>query len=177
MGNSLQDQLLKANLANKKQAKKAKTERHQARKSSGGKKKGDSTATTLSTEQAEKMARDRELNRARQEAAKQKSIAAQVRQMVEANALSRKEGETAYRFIDGKRVKTLYVTAQMQAQLASGSLMVAKLGEQYEVIPKGVAEKIRERDPSAIIEPLPPESPADEADEYAAYEVPDDLIW
>lgn len=178
MGNSLQDQLLKANLANKKQAHKAKKQKHQARKKPGTNQREVVSAEQLQRQQAEKVERDRQLNLQKQEEAKRKSVAAQVRQLIEGGRLSRKEGETPYQFVDGSSVRKIYVTETMYGQLVSGQLCIARLEARYEVVPKGVAEKIAQRDATVLIQSdHQSDTAAETEDEYAGYEVPDDLMW
>ena len=85
MANSLQDQLLKAGAASRQQGQKASTERRKKNKQK--KKKGSGPQLNESSIQsrqiqAEKAARDRELNRQRQEAANNKAIAAQILQLI-----------------------------------------------------------------------------------------------
>ena len=183
MANSLQDQLLRAGAASKQQAQKVSTERRKLNKQK--KKKGSAAQLSESSKrsqqlQAEKAARDRELNRQRQEVANNKAINAQIQQLIELNRLPRDDSETAYNFVDGTMVRKIFVGPEMLAQLSRGVLAIAKFGESYEVVPLVIAEKIRERDSSIIITSNQEEhiDNADEADDlYADYQVPDDLLW
>ena len=179
MSRSLQDQLLKAGVATQKQARKAKVERRKARKGQGG---GPPAAATAEREQArraqaEKVARDRELNQQRQEAARRRAASAGIRQMVESNRLPREGGETPYNFVDGATVRRLYVTAEQQKGLAAGRLSIVRAGDGYEVVPAAVAARIEARDPAAVLPPPRPDPPPDADDPYADHPVPDDLIW
>ena len=52
-----------------------------------------------------------------------------------------------------------------------------RLDSGYALVPKPVAEKIAERDSACVVLlNRPPEQP-DEADPYADYPIPDDLMW
>lgn len=177
MGNSLQDQLLKANLGSKKQAQQIKKQKHKARKKPAAEKL--TTQAQQQQAQAEKVARDRALNREREAAALRKSVAAQVHQLIEANRLSREGGETPYHFVDGSSVRKIYVTEAMRGQLVCGQLCITRLESSYEVVPKGVAEKITQRDATAVIQSGHKSDTTTDAedDAYAGYEVPDDLMW
>ena len=180
MANSLQEQLLKAGAASKQQGQKASTERRKQNKQK--KKKGSAPQLSESNMrnqqlQAEKAARDRELNRQRQEAADKKAIAAQIQQLIELNRLPREDSETAYNFIDGTLVRKIFVSPEMLAQLSRGVLAIARLGESYEVVPLVIADKIKERDPSVIITTEQADNTEDADDPYADYQVPDDLLW
>ncbi len=180
MANSLQEQLLKAGAASKQQGQKASTERRKKNKQK--KKKGSAPQLNESSIQsrqiqAEKVARDRELNRQRQEAANNKAIAAQIQQLIELNRLPREGCEAAYNFVDGTLVRKIFVTPEMLAQLSRGVLAIARLGESYEVVPLVIADKIKERDPSVIITTEQADNIDDADDPYADYPIPDDLLW
>ena len=175
---SLQDQLLKAGLVDQKKASKAKKAKHQQAKKKQKNKIETVDEAKLAAEkaQAEKVARDRELNAQRKAEAEQKALAAQVRQLIEMNRQPT-EGDLAYSFTDGSLVKNIYVNETQQKQLSNGRLCIVKLDEGYELIPTTVAEKIRQRDENTeILSNQPPEEP-DEDDPYADYQVPDDLMW
>ena len=152
MGNSLQDQLLKAGLANEKQAKKAKA--GQVPKKRG--KKGQAPVLSESTRaaqqaMAEKAERDRALNERRKAEAERKARMAQIRQLIEQNRLPREEGEIGYNFVDGGKVRKLFVTPEIQTKLGKGHLEIVRLDGRYEVVPADVAEKIRARDAACVV--------------------------
>lgn len=127
--------------------------------------------------EAEKAARDRELNRQKQEAAARKAAIAQIKQLIETHRLPKGDGDAAFNFVDNGKVKRLYVNAVVQRQLAAGSAQIVRLHGQYDIVPAAVAEKIRLRDPGCVIAREAPQSEAGEADPYAKYQVPDDLMW
>ena len=65
-------------------------------------------------------------------------------------------------------------------QLSGGGAAIVRLGDQYEVVPAAVAEKLREMDPGLIVllnASAKAAKPAGEDDPYAGFEVPDDLVW
>ncbi|AZZ93868.1 DUF2058 family protein [Hahella sp. KA22] len=179
MAKSLQEQLLKAGLVDQKKAKQIKQEkRKQAKQTPKGQQVEDETKLRAQQAREEKAQRDREMNRLRQEEADRKALKAQVKQLIEMNRINRKKGEVGYQFADEGKVKKIYVTQELQDGLASGRFAVARMGDAYEVISRKVAEKIRERAPEFVVvlnenknaEP-------DEDDPYAAYQIPDDLMW
>jgi uncharacterized protein YaiL (DUF2058 family) len=182
MGNSLFDQLQKVGLVDEKQAKKAKKQKHQQIKQQKGKKAKAAQAQPPQSQQAqaEKAAHDRELNRQRKAAAEQKAIAAQVRQLIETNRIRDAEGDVAFNFTDQGKVRRLYVTSQLQAQLASGLVAIVRLDAQYALVPAQTAEKIRDRDPASVVlhnAPSQQSATPAEDDPYADFQVPDDLMW
>jgi len=176
---SLQDQLLKAGIVDKKKAKEIKKEqRKQAKQQPKGSVQVDEAKEQAKRHLAEKSERDREMNRERQAEADKKAIHAQIIQLVNMNRVPRGDGEITYQFTDGKKIKKLYVTATLQNQLVKGLLAITKLGESYELVPAAIAEKIRQRNESVVILLNVKEKTAvDEDDPYADYQIPDDLMW
>lgn len=177
---SLQDQLLKAGLVDKQKAKQASKEKRQqarlARKSGG--KTDDASKTDASRRHAERVERDRALNRRKQEIAAQKAVGAEIRQLIEVNKLDRAGGEISYRFEQDNRIREILVTEEQKKHLTSGHLaIVATLGR-FEIVAVQIARKIAERDAQAVVLLNDGESPAVlEDDPYAAYQIPDDLTW
>jgi len=182
MGISLQEQLLKAGLVNQKKAQEIQKQKSKAAKQqrSGKLSPEAEEAARIAARKAqeEKAARDRELNRQRQEELKRKEIAAQVRQLIEEHRLPLKGGEDPYNFVDGPTLKRLYVTPEIRQGLAKGKYLIVRLGDRYEVVPAMAADKIRERDPKALVAPsAAPAAATEEDDYYARFQVPDDLMW
>lgn len=180
MGNSLQDQLLKAGLVDKSKVDKVRQQKRQQTRQQRSAKGNVKPALDQQRqrEQAEKMARDRELNQQRNEAHRQREIAAQVSQLVLDNRHPRAESEDdkPFYFENKGKVKRLYVSPQTHQLITAGRLVIVNHNGVFELVPADVGEKIRRRNPSLVID-LPKEQPADEDDPYAAYQVPDDLIW
>jgi uncharacterized protein YaiL (DUF2058 family) len=173
---SLQDQLLKAGLADARKARKAEHEkRRDARDPAAG-----SSRQLAQQALAEKAERDRALNQALEQQKAAKALAAQVRQLAEAHRIARTDGEVAYQFTDHRKIRKLYVTAAQQAQLARGQIAIVRLDAAYELVPAVVAEKIRTRDAGAVVVlnvRTPGDANAAEDDPYADYKIPDDLMW
>lgn len=180
MNKTLQDQLLKAGLIDQKKAKAVNAEqRKQKKQQPKGHAIVDETKIAAQKALHEKAERDRELNRQRQAEADQKALKAQVKQIIETNAQDYARGETPYQFADGKLIKKIYVSDQQHDHLSRGLLAIARLAEKYYLIPARIAQKIEERDASAIVA-LHQGKAADQAegdDFYAAYKIPDDLMW
>lgn len=182
MAGSLQDQLLKAGLADAKEAKRLEKEkRKQARVARSSRVDVvDETREAARLAREEKARKDRELNQQIQSRSQRKAINAQIKQLIENSRLARGRGDIGFNFTDGKRVKKLYVTSLEQRQLSAGLLAIAKQGDQYEVVPRVVAEKIAQRDEARVIFPEQSEDvtlTAEEKDWYKDYEIPDDLMW
>lgn len=180
-GNPLQEQLLKAGLVKKSQVSQAAREQVKARHGKAPVAPSDSQREAERA-RAEKAERDRALEAERKEKARVQEQQAQVRQIIEAHKVKR-EGESEYRFNDGTVIRTLLVNAALRRQLASGALVIARLGDTFELLPRAAADKVRERDPAAIVldNAQPSSEPstgnADDDAFYARFQVPDDLIW
>ncbi|AJQ48676.1 TPA: DUF2058 domain-containing protein [Pseudomonas putida] len=179
MSLSLRDQLLKAGLVNQKQVSQTnKAEKKQKRMEHKGQVEIDDSQQRIAKEaMAEKVKRDQELNRQQQEKAEQKARAAQVKQLIEATRLPKLNTEDYYNFVDDKKVKRIAVNALMRSKLSNGALAVVAHAGGYEVIPREAAVKIQERDPNRILLLNTHVEEADEDDPYAAYKIPDDLMW
>ena len=155
---SLQDQLLKAGLADEKKAKAIRNEKHKKRKQQP---KGavEVNEAEIRARQAreEKAERDRQLKLERQKQAEKKA---------------------SYQFVHDKKIKKLFVDDTMVDQLSRGRLAIVFVNDAYEVVAEGVARKIMERDESAVVV-LHDRKSDDQGDDdpYAGYEIPDDLMW
>ncbi|MCN4145286.1 MAG: DUF2058 domain-containing protein [Thiohalomonas sp.] len=181
MGNTLQDQLLKAGLIDKNKANRAKSMRHKKMKHQRSNNQLIVDEAKLLAEKSiqEKSQRDRELNRQRNEKAQKKSIIAQIKQLIHVNKVSMGNGDDlAYNFEDNKNIKRVYVTQDSHDAIALGKLAIVKIEGQYEIVPGPVADKIKLRDESYIILRNDPSQKDEESDDfYADYEIPDDLMW
>jgi len=182
MAGSLQDQLLNAGLIKKDKAKeitKAKRKEARVARNSGLEIINESKeAAKLAAKQ--KADRDRELNANRNEAANRKAINAQIKQLIETHRQERGKGDVAFNFSDGSKIKKIYVNAKQQNQLTNGLLTIAKQGDQYELIPKPIADKIAQRDANRIIDCRTSDAPPmteEEEEWYKDFEIPDDLMW
>lgn len=177
---SLQEQLLKAGLADEKKLKAHQKEKKKLRKQQPkGAIQTDETKLRAQQAREEKAERDRQLNRERHEEAQRKAITAQIRQLVETNRLDRGRCEADYQFVHDKKIKKILVDDTMSDQLSRGRLAVVFINESYDVVPEPVARKIMERDEAVVVvlheRSQQPEQ--DEDDPYAGYEIPDDLMW
>ncbi len=178
MANSFGDQLVKAGLVKRDQLNKAKKSKHKQRKQESKKVSAvNETAVAARQVAAEKAARDSELNLQRKEAADQKAIQAQIRQLIELNRLPKDDGDVGYNFQDGAAIKKVFVTQEIHNKLQRGFLIIVKYDAGYEVIPSVVAEKIKLRDSGCIINSASVQPEEGEDDPYADYKVPDDLMW
>ncbi|MGV8917462.1 MAG: DUF2058 domain-containing protein [Pseudomonas sp.] len=179
MSISLRDQLLKAGLVNQKQAKQVSKDKQKEQRLAhkGQVEIDDSQKRAAQEAAAEKVKRDQELNRLQQEKVEQKARTAQIKQLIEVSRLPKLTTEDYYNFVDDKKVKRISVNSLMRNKLSNGSLAIVHHGGSYEVIPREAALKIQERDPRRVVLLNAPTEESDADDPYAAYKVPDDLMW
>lgn len=181
VGQSLQEQLLKAGLVSEQQVQQAnKAKRQTQRQQPKAKKKTAKPTLTPEQRQArdEKAARDRELNERRNEARRQREIAAQIKQLVDANRHppSDPDNDVPFYFENKGKIKTIHVHPKTRDMITAGKLTIVNANGKFELVPPDIAEKIRQRNPSLVID-LPQEVKPAEDDPYADYQVPDDLMW
>ena len=176
---SLQEQFLKAGLIDKKKANKANQEKSQQKKIERrtGTQAVDEVRLAALETQRKNAERARELNAQRDAAATQKAIMAQIVQMVQQSRQSKGKGDIAYNFTHDNRIKRIYVSAAVQADLVAGRLVIVCQGENTELVPRVIADKIAERDASMVVRVNKTSTEVDADDPYAAYQIPDDLMW
>ncbi|MEM8501237.1 MAG: DUF2058 domain-containing protein [Pseudomonadota bacterium] len=176
---SLKDQLLKAGLVDEKKAKQIeKQKRKQAKQTPKGQVLENEARELARQTQAERAAKDKEINRQHQFAAEQKAIAAQIKQLIDTNRIERKDGDIAYQFSHNRKIKKLYVNQLQQLQLINGVISIVRNNDKYELVPAIVADKIKQRDESVVLVlNVAGKTDIDEEDPYADYQIPDDLMW
>lgn len=180
MSNPFQEQLLKAGLVTKQQVQKANQDKNRNKKQRHSRKAKPVDETALKAKQAAeaKAQRDRELNRRKEEQARQKAISIEINQLVTSNRIPRDENcEIAYNFEHNSKVKRIYVDADMKQQIINGKLGIARIEGRYELVPQAIAEKIRQRNAKRVVIFDEDKKPVDENDPYSAYQIPDDLTW
>ena len=176
---SLQDQFLKAGLIDQKKVKQAnqeKTKQKKIERRTGTQSVDEARLAALET-QRKNAERARELNAQRDAAATQKAIRAQIVQMVQQNRQSKGGGDIAYNFTHDNKIKRIYVSAAVQAHLIAGRLVIVCQGETTELVPKVIADKIAERDAAIVVRVNKTSTEIDADDPYAAFQIPDDLMW
>ncbi|MGH1471181.1 MAG: DUF2058 domain-containing protein [Cellvibrionaceae bacterium] len=181
MKNSLQDQLLKAGLIDKKKAKALEKEQRKVKKQQP---KGHTIKNDIKekTQQAalEKVERDRKLNQEKNKAAEEKALQAQIKQLIEVNqikSLGQGDDGIAYQFTDNKTIKKLIVDAIQHNQLVNGVLTIVRYNNGYAMVQRAVAEKIQQRNNAVVVVINSREVEGDDDDPYAEFKIPDDLMW
>lgn len=184
MNDAFREQLLKAGLATKKQAKAVAHEENVGRRKRRKKNKGTPGAETeVSADQRaaqaaaeDKRIRDKALNEEREANRKAEALQAEVDDLIAKNRLNDTKGEIAYQFVDDRKVKRVLVTEAVRKALAEGDTGIADLKGAYVLVSRDIALKVEERCPERLVWLNDPEEP-DENDPYSEYKVPDDLVW
>lgn len=176
---SLQEQLLKAGLVDKKKVKqvtqaKSKQHKHELRTGVESVNEGREAALELQRKNAE---RARELNTQRDAAAAQKAILAQIAQMVQNNKQSKGKGDVPYNFTFGTKIERIHVTAAIVEHLVAGRLVIVHMNGSFELVPRVIGEKIAQRDASIVVQIKKKVQEVEEDDPYADFKIPDDLMW
>jgi len=186
MSLSLREQLLAAGLVSEKKAKQAELQQSQQQYKQGKNKVAQQRSMAppppnLAAQKAlaEKAARDKELNRKKEEKAQRRARAVAINQLVEQNRIPRVEDENAefYNFVEGGKIHRIAVAGDTRERIVSGSLVVARFRGFYALVPADVAEKIRAIEPAAVLVHQPETKALDADDPYKDFVVPDDLKW
>ena len=176
----LQEQLLKAGLVKKSRVAEVAREQNKASRQSAGPGEIQRDAERARLEKAEK---DRALEAARRTQARVAELQAQARQIIRDKKVPR-SGDSEYRFTADGAIRTLLVDDDLRRKLSAGTLVIARLGDRYELLPRAAGDKVRERDPGMIVldhgqaaDAAPAAGNAEDDAYYAQFQVPDDLVW
>jgi uncharacterized protein YaiL (DUF2058 family) len=176
---SLQEQLMKAGLVDKKKVKLAnqeKSKQHKIELRTGVEKQNETRQAALEM-QRKNAERARELNAQRDAAAAEKAVAAQIAQMVKTNRQSKGNGDAAYNFTIGTKIERIHVSDKVREHLVAGRLAIVSHGGGFELVPRVIADKIAERAPDIVVRVTRAAQAVAEDDPYADFKIPDDFTW
>ena len=177
---SLQDQLLKAGLANKQSANKIRSEKR--KKNKAVRKKQVEADTSLQDEidakKQQQAAVDAAKNAVIKQALDKKSEQGKIKQMIAQLHIKDYEGELEYNYaLDGK-IKRLLLNDVNHNALVKGRITICHFDDVIYLLPTLAADKIAAVDEQYIVlqnDNQPTE--VDEDDPYADFQIPDDLMW
>lgn len=179
--NPLQAQLLKAGLVKQSKVAEVAREQHKARHARAAAEPSE-IAREAERVRAEKAERDRALAQQHKDRLRTAELRAQARQIVRDKHVPA-AGESEYRFTADGAIRTILVGDEQRRSLASGALVIARLGERDVLVPRAAADKVRERDAAMIVldhgmGTATADATGSEDDAYyAQFQVPDDLVW
>lgn len=133
----------------------------------------------IAQDKEQKLAKDQALDLEKKRLLQGKELKAAIVQMISQHKIHQLDGDVAYQFIDESKVKKIYLNQQIYNALVSGSLVIAKEDDGFAVLPKILADRIDAKMTGFIIvnNSQKNEQITDEEDPYAAYVIPDDLMW
>jgi uncharacterized protein YaiL (DUF2058 family) len=175
---SLQQQLLQSGLTTDAKLKQVKSEKRKQNKQATTVDTADAAKHSAEHSRLQQAERDRELNRQRKQAEDQKALQAQIKQLIDQHALPQDPDGVAYQFSHHNKIKTVYVTETTRQALINGRAGIVLNDAHYAIVPIETALKIQARDADCLLLLNPHASDANEIDDaYAAFTVPDDLMW
>lgn len=170
MSDSLREQMLKAGF---KQTVVKKSQPKNS-KASGAKRKGGKS-NQRSGNQPSSMER---ANIAEREAiAKRKQIKSEIKAIIDANKVEDTKGETPHSYVVGKRIKQMFITEELRNKLVAGELVITRLNGATFLIPAEKGEQIKTLNPDWVVITPASDNASDIDDDYADFQVPDDLQW
>ena len=174
--NALQAQLLKAGLVDSKKAKKI------SKQSEHAKRTGDvsnvEAKKALAEAQAKKLEKDQKLNQEKQQLLEEKMLKANIVQMIKQHQITDTQGEVNYQFVDDTKVKKISITQKLYDQIVAGHVVIARLEESYALLPRPLADRIDTKlEGFMVVSNDTSDNALADDDPYAAYVIPDDLMW
>ena len=168
--------MLKAGLVDSKKAKKLTKQAQHAKRT--GNAADAEIKQSVAQAQAEKLERDQKLNQQKQQALEEKTLKANIVQMIQQHQITETSGDIEYRFVDDSKIKKLNITQKLFDQIVAGHVSIARLEEGYALLPRPLADRINQKMEGFIVESndKAADEPAED-DPYAAYVIPDDLMW
>ena len=180
MSLSLREQLLAAGLVSEQQVQRAERQQKQQQYTAPrGKKKQGPTPQELAAQRAtaEKVAKDAEANRRKEEKLQRRAKFAEIKQLVAGHQVPRVETDDLYNFQDGTNIKRVPVNPDLRYKLVHGVLAIVRCEGRYAFVPAEIGEQVRARVERALIHLNKPGAPPSDDDPYKDYVVPDDLVW
>ena len=174
--NALQAQLLQAGLVDSKKAKKLNKQSQHAKRT--GESADAEVKAAVAAAQAEKLEKDRLLNQQKQQALEEKMLQANIIQMIKQHQLTDTQGDISYQFVDEGKIKRIDVNQKLYDQIVAGHVVIARQEGGYALLPRPLADRINAKlEGFIVVSNDKAEDQLDEDDPYAAYVIPDDLMW
>jgi hypothetical protein len=98
--------------------------------------------------------------------------------MIKQHQLTETNGDISYQFVDNSKVKKLFITQKLYDQIVAGHVVIARLDNSYALLPRPLADRIDSKMTGfMVVSNDTAEDELAEDDPYAAYVIPDDLMW
>ncbi len=171
MSGSLRDQLLGAGFKeNKAQKKPAKAKSPHAKKPSAR-----PTRQQQARAKAAAVAKETELEL--KATTERKRIKAEIKALIEAAAVKEITGEKVYSYILGSRVKQIFLTPECHEKVSKKELAITRLNGNTYLIPLDTADQVKALNPDWAVIIASDNAPIEGEQEYADFQIPDDLHW
>ena len=153
MGLSLQEQLLRAGMVDKKQVKQAEHEKRvqNKKKKKYGAPAEDSAKIRLKQQQAELAKQHQKLNAEQNQQKQRKADQAAVKQLIKSSQLPVEEGDVVYRYVAAGKIKQISVTQDVADKLSAGRLGLAMGDKDVVLIPAETVLNVLKRDENSIL--------------------------
>lgn len=114
----------------------------------------------------------------RLEAIARKEKKQQITALIEADAVKDHKGDAVYSYMAGNKVRQMFVSEECRQKLANSELVITRLNGNTWLIPPATGEAILAINPewAVISNKDNPESGSTD-DDYAEFQIPDDLQW
>jgi len=182
MSDSLREQMLKAGFkettvkkpaVNKTKGKNAQSHaRSQANKSKNA-------ASNKGGKAAQNQPSSMELaNIAKREAvAARKRVKGEIKAIIDECKVDNTKGEVAHSYLIGKRIKQMFISEEAKAKVVSGELVITRLNGSTFLVPADAGVRIKNLNSDWVVITPSSDGSDDIDDEYADFQVPDDLQW
>lgn len=175
MSDSLRDQLIAAGFdAPKKNERKKTSHKARKKKKSAQVKAKQNSATTRNANAGKS-------NTAASEdaALERKKLKAQIKELIDNTKLDNWKGEIAYRYTVEKRIRELYVNESIHKKLTDREASITRLNGDTYLVPQTTATEIIKINPQWSVFNTDKDKEPDTTveDDYADFQVPDDLKW
>ena len=153
MGLSIQEQLLKAGIVDKKKVKQVEHEKRvqKKKKKKAGHSSTDNDKLRLQQQQAEQAKKDFELNAERNLLAQKRADMAAATQLIDANQLTLEEGDVVYQYVEERQIRKIWVTPAVAEKLATGRAGLAVGSKGVALISADVVAKVLARNEDLIL--------------------------
>ncbi|OQY15992.1 MAG: hypothetical protein B6I36_11215 [Desulfobacteraceae bacterium 4572_35.1] len=153
MGLSLQEQLLRAGMVDKKQVKQAEHEKRvqNTKKKKGGISASDSAKIRFQQQQFEQAKQHQKLNAEQNQQRQLKANQSAAKQLIKSSQLPLEEGDVVYRYVDAGKIKQIFVNQDIADKLSVGRLGLAMGDKNVVLIPADTVLKVIKRDEDSIL--------------------------
>lgn len=114
----------------------------------------------------------------RLEAIERKEKKQKIATLIESNAVKDHKGDAAYSYMAGNKVRQMFVSEDCRNKLANSELVITRLNGNTWLIPPDIGEAILSINPDwAVIANKDASEESGTNDDYADFQIPDDLQW